>query len=69
VSDTRANLVYMANQIARNFAVQGDEAAIAATADHITLFWAPRMKAVLLADQNGLCPTAAAAFQRLASIK
>jgi formate dehydrogenase subunit delta len=67
VTDTRANLVYMANQIARNFAAQGDEAAIAATADHITLFWAPRMKAELLADQNGLCPTAATAFKRLAS--
>ena len=30
-----ARLAYMANQIARNFAVQGEEAAIAATAQHI----------------------------------
>ena len=67
MSDTRTNLVYMANQIARNFAVHGDEAAIAATADHIATFWDPRMKAVLLADQDGLCPNAAAAFSQLAS--
>ncbi len=38
-------LVYMANQIARNFEAIGHDAAAAATADHIASFWDPRMKA------------------------
>jgi formate dehydrogenase subunit delta len=41
-------LVYMANQIARNFAAMGDEAAAMATADHIIAFWDPRMRAQLV---------------------
>jgi len=41
-------LVYMAHQIARNFAVMGGEAAAKATADHILAFWDPRMKAQLV---------------------
>jgi formate dehydrogenase subunit delta len=52
----------MANQIARNFAIQGDEAAIAATAEHLRLFWDPRMKAAIVADDlSTLSPTARAA--------
>ena len=67
MSNTRSNLVYMANQIARNFAVQGDEAAIAATADHIATFWDPRMKAAICAeDPDALCPIARAAVAQLA---
>ncbi|WP_177198314.1 formate dehydrogenase subunit delta [Novosphingobium sp. CF614] len=42
-------LVHMAGQILRNFAAQGREEAIAATAEHLTLFWAPRMKARAIA--------------------
>ena len=42
-------LVMMANQIARNLPVRGEEAAIAATADHIRRFWDPRMRASILA--------------------
>lgn len=42
-------LIYMANQIARNFAAQGETEAIAATADHIAHFWDPRMRAMILA--------------------
>lgn len=38
-------LAYMADQIARNFAVRGEEGAVAAVADHIDKFWDPRMKA------------------------
>ncbi len=38
-------LVYMANQIARNFEALGHETAARATADHIASFWDPRMKA------------------------
>lgn len=59
-------LVYMANQIAQNFAAQGEKAAIVATAEHIRQFWEPRMKAQLLsADRGALSPIAAAAVKRL----
>jgi formate dehydrogenase subunit delta len=59
-------LRYMADQIARNFAVQGEAAAIAATAEHIRLFWDPRMKAAILADDRAaLSPLVAAAVGRL----
>ncbi|MFM5905991.1 MAG: formate dehydrogenase subunit delta [Novosphingobium sp.] len=62
-----ARLAYMANQIARNFAVQGEEAAIAATARHIRDFWDPRMKAAILAgDRQALEPVARAAVAHLA---
>lgn len=56
----------MADQIARNFAMQGEEAAIAATAEHIRLYWDPRMKAAILADdRTALSRLAAAAVARL----
>jgi len=58
-------LGYMANQIARNFAVRGEEAAVVATAEHIRAFWDPRMIADLLASQISLEPIAAAAKARL----
>jgi formate dehydrogenase subunit delta len=48
-TSTGERLVYMANQIAVNFAVSGSEAAAAATADHIASFWDPRMKQRILA--------------------
>ena len=60
-----AKLRMMANQIARNFAAQGEEAAIAATAQHLRDFWDPRMKAAILADDRaGLEPIARAAVER-----
>jgi len=59
-------LRYMADQIARNVAAQGEEAAIAATAEHIRLFWDPRMKAAILTDdRTALTPVVAAAVARL----
>ena len=63
-------LQYMANQIAREFAPQGEAAAIAATAKHLGDFWDPRMKAAIIADANGnggaaLSPIARAAVERL----
>jgi len=59
-------LRYKADQIARNFAALGEEQAIAATADHITRFWDPRMKAQILADDRAaLSPLVAAALERL----
>lgn len=60
-------LAYMANQIARNFAAQGEEVAIAQTAQHIRDFWDPRMKAAILAERAGLEPIAAAAVAALDS--
>jgi len=58
-------LVYMANQIARNFASQGEDLAVAATAGHIRNFWDPRMKQALRPDAPGLCPIASAALASL----
>ncbi|MEZ5709257.1 MAG: formate dehydrogenase subunit delta [Blastomonas sp.] len=62
-------LVYMANQIARNFAVQGDDDAVRATADHIASFWDPRMRAMIIAHRaaggDGLGDIAAAAIDAL----
>jgi len=46
-------LVYMANQIARNLAAQGDDVAALAVADHIAAFWDPRMKAQIFAMEDG----------------
>jgi formate dehydrogenase subunit delta len=61
-------LVMMANQIARNVPVRGEEEAIAATADHIRRFWEPRMRAAIVAYLDGggrLEPIAEAAVRRL----
>ena len=59
-------LVYMANQIARNFAAQGAEVAALAAADHIAAFWDPRMKAQIFAmEGEGLEPIAAHAVKLL----
>jgi formate dehydrogenase subunit delta len=62
-------LVYMANQIARNFEAIGHDAAAAATADHIASFWDPRMKsqifALIDAGEADLSPAARAALTSL----
>jgi formate dehydrogenase subunit delta len=59
-------LVYMANQIARNFAAQGPDVAALAVADHIAAFWDPRMKAQIFAMNGaGLEPIAAHAVRLL----
>ena len=62
LSDTDRKLVTMANQIARNLAAQGDIAAIAATAEHLRLFWEPQMLARLrqlaATPGHGLSPLA-----------
>ncbi|MDE8652382.1 formate dehydrogenase subunit delta [Novosphingobium album (ex Liu et al. 2023)] len=66
MSDTPERLRYMADQIARNFAAQGEDRAIAATAEHIRLYWDPRMKARIMAeDRTHLSPVVAAALERL----
>ena len=62
-------LVYMANQIARNFEVLGDEVAAASTADHIAIFWDPRMREQIFEQvdraDGGLSATATSAVLRL----
>ena len=59
-------LVYMANQIARNFAAQGADVAALAVADHIAAFWDPRMKAQIFAMESpALEPIAARALKLL----
>ena len=59
-------LRYMADQIARNFAPRGEAEAIEATAEHIRMFWDPRMKAAILADdRSALPPLVARALDRL----
>ena len=61
------SLIRMANDIARNLAAQGEEAAIAATTQHMRDFWDPRMKAAILgSDRGGLSAIAAAVVERLA---
>lgn len=57
----------MANQIARNFEIMGHVDAVEATADHINMFWDPRMKKQVFADGGqDLSPIAKAAIEELA---
>ncbi|WP_313806740.1 formate dehydrogenase subunit delta [Sphingobium sp.] len=59
-------LVYMANQIARNLAMQGEGVAVAEVAAHIMLFWDPAMKARLLElDMASLDPIVVKAVENL----
>jgi formate dehydrogenase subunit delta len=59
-------LHYMANQIARNFAVQGETVAAEATAQHIRNYWDGRMKAAILnGNTEQLNPVAQKAIEAL----
>jgi len=62
-------LVYMANQIGKFFASQGQEQAVAGTADHIKKFWDPRMRAAIFAHLKeggaGLDPIVRTALEQL----
>ena len=62
-------LVYMANQIAKNFAGMTADQAALATADHVAQFWDPRMRRMiddrLEAGGDGLDPIALAAIRHL----
>jgi formate dehydrogenase subunit delta len=64
-------LVYMANQIGKFFAAQGQEAAVSGTAEHIKKFWDPRMRAQIFAYLNdgsaGLDPAVRKALEKLQS--
>lgn len=62
-------LVYMANQIGKFFAAQGDEATITGVATHLRRYWDPRMRAAILehldAGGAGLDANVAAAIATL----
>ena len=62
-------LVYMANQIARFFASQRHTDPAEGVADHLRLFWEPRMRRAILARLDaggeGLDPVARAAVELL----
>lgn len=62
-------LVMMANQIARAFAHEGEERAVACTRDHLVKFWAPAMRADIRAHLvhggEGLLPLARRAVEGL----
>jgi formate dehydrogenase subunit delta len=64
-------LIYMANQIGSFFESQGQEKAVAGTAEHIKKFWDPRMRkaifAHLEAGGSGLDPVPRAAIEQLAA--
>jgi len=64
-------LVYMANQIGKFFAHQGEDKAVAGVADHLEKFWDPRMRAAIVAHLdaggNGLDPLAREAIKKLST--
>jgi formate dehydrogenase subunit delta len=64
-------LVYMANQIARNFDAMGEEAAGAATADHMIAYWDPHMRDQIAAYERAhpetLTPIARTAAKMISS--
>lgn len=70
VMSTGDRLIYMANQIARNCAAEGDDRAVRTVRDHIRLFWAPAMRTRIMAlaqeKPEALSPIAARAVETLA---
>jgi len=62
-------LVYMANQISKFCAGQGDAVAVSGTTEHLQKFWDPRMRAAIsryLAEGGqGLDPVARRAVEHL----
>jgi formate dehydrogenase subunit delta len=64
-------LVYMANQIGKFFASQGQEKAVAGIANHLTRFWDPSMRKKIIhhlgQGGEGLDPLAKEAVQMLAN--
>ncbi len=59
MSSTIETLRRMANDIARNFEAMGHDNAALAAADHIRMFWDPRMREMIFADDlQTLAPSA-----------
>ena len=71
MSQSLDRLIYMVNQIAREFASQRPAEAAQATYDHLWHFWDPRMREMIVAHLDaggdGLGETAKAAVAKLAS--
>ena len=69
MSSPTDTLIRMANDISNFFRSQGEEKAIAGIANHVRLFWEPRMKKqifeVLDKGGEGLSPLALQALQKL----
>jgi len=69
-ASTLDKLIYMANQIAREFASQRPDEAAEATWDHLWHFWDPAMRRQIIAHLDtggeGLSEIARAAVARLA---
>ena len=64
MTSTTDNLVRMANQIAAN--LQHEPDVPKAVAEHIRLFWDPRMRQLILApDVSGVSPDVASALDQL----
>jgi formate dehydrogenase subunit delta len=66
-------LTYMANQIGKFFASQGETAAIEGVTAHIRKFWDPRMRAAIIAHLDaggtGLDPKVKLAIEALRPTK
>ncbi len=66
VPSSDEKLVYMANQIAKVFAAQGEARAAAGVADHLEKFWDPEMRRSFLAiahrEPDSLHPAVRAAL-------
>ncbi|MBU6297028.1 MAG: formate dehydrogenase subunit delta [Alphaproteobacteria bacterium] len=62
-------LVYMANQIGKFFAHDGETKAVVSIADHLLKFWDPRMRKAIVAHLEaggtGLDPAVRKAVERL----
>jgi len=62
-------LAYMANQIGKFFASQGDDQAVAGIADHLQKYWDPRMRSAIVdhldRGGHGLDPLSRQAVERL----
>ncbi len=62
-------LVYMANQIGKFFAAQGEKDAVEGVATHIKKFWEPRMRKAIFAHLDaggaGLDPNVRKALESL----
>jgi formate dehydrogenase subunit delta len=66
MSSTIDTLRRMADDIARNFEAMGHDNAALATADHIKMFWDPRMREKIFTDDHSkLTPTARQAIEHL----
>ena len=69
VMSTGDRLIYMANQIARNCAAEGDDRGALTVRDHIRLFWDPAMRARIIAlaqeKPEAFSPIAARAVKTL----